>query len=377
MSASRLSARWWIPPDEATPGSVLERLRDALLHIASIPYGWGAHLHRQLYRRGLRRAGRLPCVVVSIGNVVVGGSAKTPLAAFVAKSLRGAGERVALASRGYGREEGAAVDVVSDGRHVCSPAARSGDEPWLLAGLVPGVPVLVGRDRRRVGLRAVSLYSTDVLVLDDGFQHHRLARDVSIVCVDAHAGFGNRRILPAGPLREPLAALSAADAVVVVDGALSPGDDVLLARYSEGAPRFTARRQPTRLWNLADRAPMDLATMRGRRVGLLSAIARPAGLRHTVASLGATVVAERHFRDHHRYRARDVARLGDDASVWITTEKDAMKIRPEWLPGLSVFVLGIDLHFEDPASFDAFLKDAVATGREEKRIRRGRGVHVA
>jgi tetraacyldisaccharide 4'-kinase len=342
----------------------------------AVPYGLAAAWHRGVYARGWCRAGQLPCVVVSIGNLVVGGSAKTPLAAAVATLLRDAGERVALASRGYGREGGGGIEVVSDGRHIRSSSARAGDEPWLLAGLVPGVPVLVGRDRRQVGLRAISAFATEVLVLDDGFQHHRLAREVSLVCVDARGGFGNQRVLPAGPLREPAAALAAADAFVIVDGELSTADRALLERHAGAAPRFSARRSPERLWELATREARAMTLLEGREIGLLSAIARPAALRHTVSNLGARIVAERHFRDHHRYRPQDVDGLAKEASLWVTTEKDAMKLRTDWFVGVTVVVLGIDLVFEDPLSFARDLRERVDVARRAKRVRGGRGVRV-
>ena len=220
--------------------------RAALLPLdaLSLVYGAGARLHRELYARGWRRPARLSCRVVSVGNLVVGGSGKTPLAAWIAAELRRRGHRVVLASRGFGRRGREAVEVVSDGRHVLSTAERAGDEPLLLAAHAPGVPVLVGRDRAVVGLRAVSAFGCQVLVLDDGFQHHRLARDLDLVACDGGSGLGNGRLLPRGPLREPLSALARAHGIAVVDGPLPPEDEAAIASAAPSARRFRARRVP-------------------------------------------------------------------------------------------------------------------------------------
>ena len=246
--------------------------------------------------------------------------------------------------------------MVSDGRHVLSSTVRAGDEPLLLAAHAPDVPVLVGRDRAVVGLRALAAFSAQVLVLDDGFQHHRLARDVDLVSVDG-AGFGNRRLLPRGPLREPLSVLARADALGVVDGPLDEADEQILERYAPGVRRFGARREPEGLRPLAGGRLESTELLRGQQVGLLSGIARPASLRRSVEALGARVVAERCFADHHRYRPRELQGLADEALLWITTQKDAVKILPSWVEGADVRVLGIRLRVDDGASFLDWLEE--------------------
>ena len=322
----------------------------APLLAASWLYGACAWLHRAVYRHGWRRARRLSCKVVSVGSLAVGGAGKTPTAAWLAAQLHRRGHKVALASRGYGRRGRASVEVVSDGRHVRADVAGAGDEPLLLAGHAPGVPVLVGRDRGVAGLRAVAVFGTRVLVLDDGFQHHRLARDLDLLVLDGELGFGCRRVLPRGPLREPLGALRRADAVGVVDGPLPEGDAERLDALAPGVPRFAARRQPLGLRPLRGGGLEPASRLQGRDVGLLAGIAHPASLRRSVESLGARVVAERAFSDHHRYRARDLEGLAAQASLWITTEKDALKILPAWVGDADVRVLAIELRVDEPES---------------------------
>ncbi len=348
-----------MPPGwfEAREESLARRAALLPLDAAALVYGLGARLDRGLHARRWRRVARLSCRVVSVGSLVAGGAGKTPLAAWLAAELKRRGHRVVLASRGYGRRGGEAVEVVSDGRFVRSSAERAGDEPLLLAGHAPGVPVIVGRDRAVVGLRAVAAFGCQVLVLDDGFQHHRLARDVDVVALDGDGGFGNGRLLPRGPLREPLAALARADAIGVLDGPLRPDDARRLDRLAPGARRFSARRSPTALRALAGGPAAPPETLRGRPVGILAGIARPASLRRSVEALGARVVAERALPDHHRFRARDLRGLAGEAALWVTTEKDALKILPGWCGGADVRVLAIDLVVDSPAELLEWLEE--------------------
>ncbi len=326
--------------------SALRRILLLPLDVVAWLYGLGALVHR-LSWRSLRRPKQLSCRVLSVGGITVGGSGKTPLAARLARGLHRRGGRVALATRGYRRRGREAVRVVSDGRHVRSHVDAAGDEPLLLAAHAPGVPVLVGRDRGVVGLRAVSAFASEVLVLDDGFQHHRLARDLDLVVLDGSIGFGNGRVLPRGPLREPARALRHADMIVVVDPPLPPEDAARLERLAPDAPRYEARRIPAGVRPLRGGEVERPSSLASADVGLLAGIANPESLRRTVEGLGARVVAERFFADHHRYRARDVEGLGLGAPLWVTTEKDALKILPAWVGDDDLRVLTLELRVSD------------------------------
>jgi tetraacyldisaccharide 4'-kinase len=328
--------------------------RAALLPLSalSLVYGAGAWLHRGLYTRGWRPRARLGCRVVSVGNLGVGGSGKTPTAALLARELKRRGHRVVIASRGYGREARSEVVVVSDGRHVLARVEEAGDEPLLLAAHASGVPVLVGPRRALVGQRAISSFGAEVLLLDDGFQHHALERDLDVLVLDGHFGLGNARVLPRGPLREPLTSLSRADAVGTLDGPLREADERRLERHCPTAHRFEARRVPRGLRPLDGGTLEDPGSLHGKEVGLLSGIARPDSLRRSVEALGARVVSERVFRDHHRYRAGDLAGLAAEAQRWITTEKDAIKLNPAWAVGAAISALVIELELEEPGFLD-------------------------
>ena len=223
----------------------------------------------------------------------------------------------------------------------------------MLARQAAGVPVVVSKDRGVAALRAISAYGADVLVLDDGFQHYRLRRDLDLLTFDCVFGVGNGHLLPRGPLREPLRALGRADAIGEVDGALPDTVTKAISRYAPDIYRFRAERTPIALRDLDATVAVTPDVLRGMKVGIVAGIARPESLRQTLRSLGAEIVAERIFRDHHRYRARDLRGLADQASVWITTEKDAVKILPGWTAGTDLRVLEMRLSVaEDEALVD-------------------------
>lgn len=336
-------APWHSRADE----SLARRLALAPLLPLAWGYGTGARLHRWCYERRVLSQRRLSCRVVSVGGLTAGGAGKTPVAAWLARRLAERGHRVALASRGHGRKSGESVTVVSDGEHMLASLAESGDEAMVLASHAPGVPVLVGPQRGIVGLRAVSAFATEVLILDDGFQHHALARDFELLIFDAASGLGNGKVLPRGPLREARSVVSRAHAIGVVDGDLSDADARFLARAAPDALRFRARRRPVSLRALRGGPRFSPHTLEGMQVGLLCGIGSPTGFRQTLEALGASVVAQRRFPDHHRYRRGDLRSLSKQAPVWVTTEKDAIKLRPEWARGGDVRVLRVELEVDD------------------------------
>lgn len=341
--------------------------------------GLGARLHRRFggARRGER--GQPSCAVLSVGGLTIGGAGKTPVAARLAIGLAARGHRVVLASRGYKGRSQEPVLVVSDGTRVLSSVAEAGDEAMLLAGFAPGVPMLVGRDRRRVGLAAVARFGCEVLVLDDGFQHHRLERDVDLVCIDADAGLGSGQVFPAGPLRESASALAQADWVCVLGTGAAIGEtpfDREGTAQSEAAVRAMvgdAAQLPAQ-WVHARRVIQgvrihpgegreDAAALAGRSFGLIAGVGRPGSVRRSAESLGARIEAERLFADHHVYRPRDLAGLAAESADWLTTEKDALKILPEWPGDATLHVLELGIEIQDETHFLDRLEKALFARR--------------
>jgi 3-deoxy-D-manno-octulosonic-acid transferase len=312
---------------------------------ASWLFGAGALLRRALYVHGALSRRALPISVISVGSLVAGCTGGTSTASWIANALHRRGHRVALAARGTGgaRRRRDAVLVVSDGHYVKSRVEIAGASAVILAAHSPGVPVLIGHDRFHVGLRAAAAFGTEILVLDDGFQCHSLERDVDIVAIDGQSGFGNRWLIPCGSLREPVQALRRADAVGVIDGPLNGKDLKILQRLGSGAFRFVTHRTPVSVRPLRGGAADPPEVLDGASVGLISGLARPTTLRNTVERLGAEVVTERNFRDHHRYGPKDMRYLYRNAPLWITTERDAIMINPDWIGRADVRVLSIKL----------------------------------
>ena len=303
-------------------------------------YRIGVRVHRVAYQLSPARRVRLPAQVVSVGNLTVGGSGKTPLVGWLAAELAGRGHKVAILSRGVGGRRGRQVNVVSDGERVLLSSADVGDEPLLLAGAVPGVPVLAGRNRAALGYRAAALFGAELLLLDDGFQHQRGARDLDLGCVDAELGLGTGHVLPRGPLREAACGLRRADALVwtrTPEGFSTKAAAATLPR-APGCPNFAVRMVPRALRPLGGGAPEPISSLAGREIAVLAAIARPDRLIGALESHGARVVAVRRFPDHHLYSREDLDSL-EGARTWVTTAKDAVKIPRSWPGEREVLVL--------------------------------------
>jgi len=332
-----VKAAWRSVGDER-PGTRL--LRSPLSALAQL-YGLCTAVDRERYALGLKARRAVDAKVVSVGGLVAGGSGKTPMSSWLAEQLHRRGHRVALLSRGHRGRRRERVTMVSDGRSLLVGPERAGDEPFVLAGQAVGVPVFVSKDRVLAALRAIAVSGAEILVLDDGFQHHQLARDLDLLTIDAVFGFGNGRLLPRGALREPVRALERVDAIAELDGALPEAVEAVVRKYAPDVFRFRAERRAVGLRALEGRLDFAPAILQGMRVGMIAGIARPESFRATLEGLGAEIVSERLFRDHHRYRARDLRGLSHEADIWITTEKDACKILPQWTGQTDVRVLGM------------------------------------
>lgn len=288
---------------------------------------------------------RLDVPVVSVGNLTVGGTGKTPLVAWIARHWLATGGRPAVVSRGYGSDAGVGPRLVSAGEGPLLPVARTGDEPRELARALPGVTIVVGSDRVR-GARFAIERGADLIVLDDGFQHRRLARDLDLVLLDRSAPFGDGRLLPAGSLREPPASLARADLVLVTrlaeDEALPPALVSEIASHAPGVPVLRAGHRRTGFFR-----PDGSALAPPRRVVAFCAIADPAAFRRELEASGATVVGWAERRDHAAFDAATLAGLRETAraedAVLVTTDKDLARTDVD-----DVAVLRIEAVVYDP-----------------------------
>lgn len=344
-----------LPPAPRPPKSPWQRL-----------YG-AAHAARRRY--WVRRAARLPRPVVSVGNLHWGGAGKTPLTAAVARHLRDrpdGGLRVAILSRGHGRSEPDRVRVVSTGEGPLLGPAAAGDEPVLLAGELPGVAVLVGADRHAAGRHALAHLEPppDLFVLDDGFSHLRLARDVDLLAFPAADPWAGGRLAPGGRLREPLASSALADAVLatgagepVASGELARHLVRELAAYGFRGPGFAAPARPEApRWAGGPGARPGEPLPPGARVLLVSGVARPEPVLRAARAVGLAVTGELRFPDHHPYPEASLERIRrafaeQGAEAVLTTAKDRVKLLGPMEPRLHLPLAELPLRLEPEPAF--------------------------
>ena len=363
----------------------------SLLTVVSIVYGAAVKLRASAYRSGRLAARKLPCKVISIGNITTGGTGKTPMTLYLAERLQHSGWRAAVVSRGYkgGAEENGGI--VSDGRKMLLNATAAGDEPYLLASrlLSAAVPVVVGRKRYDAGMLAIKRFKPDVVLLDDAFQHLQLSRDIDLVLLDCRRPFGNTYLLPRGTLREPMSALSRGHIFIQTRTALASnriGCGTLSTGLLRGRSIYRSVHVPELVsWIEAGRCMADHATERleaadtkrlaGRRVFAFAGIADNSDFKKTIQGLNCDLRGFMGFADHHHYLDRDVAVLlktarRSGARVLCTTEKDAVRMAPHRQWPMDLVVIGVGISFGgDGAAFEAEIVKRLGS-------KRGDGVRV-
>ena len=321
-------------------------------------YGRVTQARRNWYSRRSDRRRRLHHSVISVGNLVSGGSGKTPVVAAIARMLRERGERPVILTRGYGRRERVeGVLVVSDGERVLEPVARSGDEPQLLARTLGGIPVLVSPDRYLAGSLAEHQFGATVSLLDDGFQHVQLERDIDLLLVSPEDL--QDRVLPSGHLREPLGAARFADALLVT------GADEEVTQVARELGHERAFRVAPRYGSLSSAGRAFQA--RPPRAIAFAGIARPERFFLALRTLGWEVTRELTYRDHHWFTARDLetikrAARESGARAIITTEKDAVRL-PAATHDIPILVLPMTVEIEPAGVFDSWLLERLAYAR--------------
>jgi tetraacyldisaccharide 4'-kinase len=294
-------------------------------------YGLAVRIRIMIYEKKKKKG--LPGFVLSIGNLTVGGTGKTPAAAMIADWALKEGYRPAILSRGYGGKHGGKTFEVSDGRHLFCTPAEAGDEPYLLAKKLQGVPVILSKARYEAGLVAHKQHGSNFFILDDGFQHIRLKRDLDLVLLDATSPFGNMHLLPRGPLREPVDHLRRADVFILTRTGY--GTNLIMMNFLKkkfgGKPAFQSEHLPERLVlpNLGHTHDPDF--IRGKRVVGFAGIAKPEAFRDTLIKLGAEVAVFKGFRDHHTFIRPEFQELVAErhrlrADLIVTTEKDYVRL---------------------------------------------------
>ncbi|MCP9439457.1 MAG: tetraacyldisaccharide 4'-kinase [Nitrospira sp.] len=305
------------------------------LRWAAFFYGLFVRSRGWWYRRGWASPSRLPCRVVSVGNLTVGGTGKTPVVILLAEWVQAEGLKVAVLSRGYKRVKGASRLLVSDGVRVLTGPSEAGDEPFLIAKRCRSAIVAVGADRTELGRWVLAQHQVDCMILDDGFQHRGLHRDVDVVLLDATDAAGLDALVPAGRLREPLEELARATAVVVTRADSRENVEAIHRRLKEAGVTchdgIEVSFRPEVLVSVRDDGNRPLEWAQGKKTWLVSGIGNSQSFRRSAEAAGVVIVGETAFGDHHRYGGDDVglvraAARAAGAELVLTTEKDAGKL---------------------------------------------------
>jgi tetraacyldisaccharide 4'-kinase len=331
---------------------VLATLARGVLGIAEVPYTVAVTIRNRRYDRGAAEVHRVEVPVITVGNLSLGGTGKTPMVKWLAQRFQSASLRVAIVSRGYG---------AADGKH--------NDEAMELAQALPSVPHIQNRDRIAGAQQAIREFNSQLLLLDDGFQHRRLARDLDIVLLDALEPFGFEHVFPRGTLREPLAGLARAQVVC-----LSRADAVSQAER-ETIRKRVAEIAPQAIWCEAAHAASELVNASGEsqpleflarhRVAAFCGIGNPAGFRHTLTAAGCEPVAWREFPDHYSYTATDQSELvslaqSSNADALVCTQKDLVKLPQQQLGGVPLWAVAIEMKFlRGQKQFECILNSVV------------------
>lgn len=340
-----------------------------LLGLVSSIYGLVVRLRAIGYSMGLLGRSKLPAPVISVGNISLGGTAKTPMVEKIAGAFSKEKKRVSILSRGYGRSSYRETLVVSDGSRLLARFPESGDEAYLLAKNLPSVAVLVGKDRFLTGSLAIESMKAEMIILDDGFQHLPLERNLDLVLLDASDPFGHGHLFPRGLLREPIGHLSRADLFVIVKG--REDEDLgeiskSLGRVNPRASIFSAMRYPLFLVRMPEENRQELEAIRGKRSIALSGIANPASFLSVLEQLGAEVIRSFSFPDHHPYSLEELGRIlnwAQQAGVeaLLTTQKDAVRMPLDFFPcPIPLIYPRIEIRISQEEEFFSLLRRVVS-----------------
>jgi tetraacyldisaccharide 4'-kinase len=353
----------------------LAMLFGAFLQVCSYLFSGIVQLRLWLYRNRILRDQPLGCLVVVVGNLTVGGTGKTPVVEKFARALHDRGRKVAILSRGYkskappiwkkwwfllNHTEAAPPRIVSDGQRVLLDSEVAGDEPYMLARNLPGVVVLVDKDRVKAGAYAIKKFGCDTLVLDDGFQYLPLKGRLNLLLVDKTNPFGNGFLLPRGILREPIKHLKRASYVFLTKskGVRDEELEAMIRRFNPEAEIIECAHKPQYLQRLDNGERLPLSSLAGKRVGAFSGIAAPESFEAFLRETGAKLTFTRRFLDHHRFTSDDLTTVYADAleakvEMLITTEKDAVRLDPARKIPLPCYYLRLEIEIlRGAADFD-------------------------
>lgn len=299
------------------------------LLILSWVYGFGHHLRLGLYKSGILKIRSLPVPVISVGNITAGGTGKTPAVIMIADILTKMGIKVAILSRGYKGRAGGEINVVSDSNRIFMKALQSGDEPYMMALKLKGIPVITSPDRHRAGIYAIEEFGADVILMDDGYQHIQLNRKLNILLLDSSSPFGNGYLLPRGVLREPACHINRADVIIFTKSELRTQNPE--PRTLKDIPICKSRYITEGFFDMNSKRDITLNKASGKGGFAFCGIASPDSFRKSLEESGIIIKGFVSFDDHYQFNRRDIdnliKRAGEtNSEILITTEKDAVRL---------------------------------------------------
>lgn len=333
------------------------------LFLLSLVYGAVIKARVFLYGKSLLHSRELPCKVISVGNITVGGTGKTPMTLFIGRLLKEMDYKAAVLSRGYGGSGEGRSMILSRGDGPLYGPDQSGDEPYLIASKLQGIYVITGKDRFRSGMLACDSFNVDVAILDDGYQHLSLKRDLNILLVSPKTLNGNGYLLPRGELRESLETMNRAD-LIVVKGDKDQHPELLdrLEVIIERDRLFFFQYKPVSFINQRDGKNEKLDLIEGKRLLAVCGIALPDSFIEAVIDLGGLVYKKMIFPDHYKYTTKDIEdikKASSDVDLIVTTEKDGVKLKRILPNGLDIYSLGIDIEITEEARFKTCLQGLI------------------
>ncbi len=346
-----------------------EKLKRALLWLPARLYELGVRLRVAAYETNYLKSERLAATVISVGNITLGGTGKTPMVAYIARYLKEEGYNVAILTRGYGRKTRGRLVLnnprgPNQGEQGALDYLTFGDEPVMLARALPEVPIIIDKNRRESGMLAQTEFGSQVLILDDAYQHLALERDLNILLIDATDPFGSFEMVPFGRLREPLYGIRRADAVIVTraDRPFDQGQTNAIIKYfcGEKVPVMYAYSTITHFRHLETGELYDADQFAGWNVAVMCGIGNPRAFSQDLLQLGLSIASEHFFADHHAFTQEDVnsilaSAVQEGVDAIITTEKDAARLEALKLGEVPIYAAQLEIQSEDEIRIKSLL----------------------
>ena len=334
----------------------------------SLPYRLIITFRNRLYDKKIFTVVKLPCPVISVGNIAVGGTGKTPCVIMLARMLQSHGFKPAILSRGYGGSSTKSVNIVADGKNILLDSKTAGDEPFLMAQSLRSIPIIVGPQRIKTGKEAITRFGANVLICDDAMQHRQIFRDINLVLLDSQDPFGNGHVLPRGKLREPIAGLKRASAFLLTRTDETPKADNINKKLSQigNIPIFTSihKLKDVIKGDYSDEWP--ITKLSGKKVCAFCGIAKPGSFKKSLLAAGCHILSLDTFPDHHNYSRAELEIIkskfyNNKADLIITTQKDGMRLQ-NFAEFLSIiYMMRIEMEITpSQESFDNFILDRLA-----------------